>query len=310
MIITVTLNPAIDKTVEVKNFEPGRLNRVKSVRLDAGGKGINVSKVIKSLGGISKATGFLGRENSSFIINYLNRHNIENEFVFLSGETRTNLKIFDSSRKVITEINEPGPEVEDTDIENFERVLFKNVQQGDIVVLTGSVPKNAEEDIYGIWIKKLNKNGVKTILDAEGNLLKEGIKQSPYLIKPNIHELEGLLGYKVSGVKEIESFAKKLIEDFNIEIAVVSLGNKGAIFVNRSQTVYAHGPQVDIKSTVGAGDAMVAALAYSIEKELDFEKAVTLSMAAAAAKTMVEGSKPPSIDIIRTLEKQITYEIV
>lgn len=310
MIITVTLNPAIDKTVEIKDFEAGKLNRVEKVRHDAGGKGINVSKVIRSLGGESIATGFLGRENGSFIVDYLNKLNIRNEFVFVEGETRTNLKIFDSSRKIVTEINEPGPYINENDIEELERILFKNANPGDIVVLTGSVPRNVDAGIYGRWIRKLRQNGVKTILDAEGALLKEGIKESPYLVKPNIYELEGLLGRRISGVEEAKACAGALVREHNIKVAVVSLGNKGAIYADENHSVFACGLEVDVKSTVGAGDAMVAALAYCMERKLGFRKSVTLSMAAATAKTMFEGSQPATLDSIMAIEKQIICEAV
>lgn len=310
MIITVTLNPAIDKTIEIKNFEVGKLNRIETVRLDAGGKGINVSKVIKSLGGDSKATGFLGRENSSFITEYLDRSNIKNEFVFVNGMTRTNLKVFDSVNKTVTEINEPGPYVEDNEVKQLERFLVDTVRHGDIVVLTGSVPKNVDKGIYGRLIKLLKQNGAKTILDAEGNLLREGIKEGPYLIKPNLFELEGLLGHRITGIKEAESFAKSLIKDYNIKIAVVSLGDKGAIFVDQFQSIFTHGLEVDTKSTVGAGDAMVAALAFSIEKKLNLNKAITMSMAAATANTMVNGTQPAALDTIEMIEKKITFEII
>lgn len=310
MIITVTLNPAIDKTIEIKNFEVGKLNRIETVRLDAGGKGINVSKVIKSLGGDSKATGFLGRENSSFITEYLDRSNIKNEFVFVNGMTRTNLKVFDSVNKTVTEINEPGPYVEDNEVKQLERFLVDTVRHGDIVVLTGSVPKNVDKGIYGRLIKLLKQNGAKTILDAEGNLLREGIKEGPYLIKPNLFELEGLLGHRITGIKEAESLAKSLIKDYNIKIAVVSLGDKGAIFVDQFRSIFAHGLEVDTKSTVGAGDAMVAALAFSIEKKLNLNKAITMSMAAATANTMVNGTQPAALDTIKMIEKNIKFEII
>jgi len=310
MIITVTLNPAIDKTIEIENFETGKLNRAEKVRLDAGGKGINVSKVIKSIGGESIATGFLGRENGKFITDYLDKSNIKNEFVFVDGETRTNIKVYDSTRKIVTEINEPGPNVIDSDIENLNQILFKHVNKDDIAVLTGSVPKNLDKGIYRELIKALKQVGVKTILDAEGNLLREGIKEGPCIIKPNLFELEGLSGHRINGIKEAESYAKSLISDFGINLIVVSLGDKGAIFVEKSRSIYARGLKVDTKSTVGAGDAMVAALAYSLERNLDLESAIRLSMAAAVANTMVSGTQPASLESIKIIEKQITFEAI
>lgn len=308
MITTITLNPAVDKTVEIENFEAGAVNRVKSVRLDAGGKGINVSKVIMSLMGKSKAVGVLGGTSGCFIKDYLERAGIENEFLFINGETRTNLKIIDRIRKTNTDINEPGPRLEVKDIERLKQMIFKNIHESSILVFSGSVPENVDKEIYAKWIKAAKEVGAKTILDADGELLKQGIEAGPFLIKPNIQELERIYGEKLLDNTQVESFARSLINNYGIEMIVVSLGAKGAMFLNKECSILAEGMKVEVKSTVGAGDSMVAALAYSIDMGYDFEKSVKLAIASGTANVMTTGTQPADLATIIQLEKQVAFE--
>lgn len=308
MIITITLNPAVDKTVEIGNFEVGTVNRVSSVRLDAGGKGINVSKVIMSLGGRSKAVGILGGPSGNFVKEYLDRMGIENDFLFIKGETRTNLKVVDNIRKTNTDINEPGPRVTCREIETLRQKIFCDMKKDTIVVFSGSVPENVDKEIYGIWVSQAKKLGAKTILDADGELLKHGIEAGPFLVKPNVHELERFFGTRIGDVWEAERFARKLIDAFGIEMVVVSLGKDGAVFLNKERSLFVHGIKVDVKSTVGAGDSMVAALAYSMEKGYDFEKSAKLAVAAGTANVMTSGTQPADLNTIIELEKKATFE--
>ena len=307
MITTITLNPAVDKTIKVNNFSVGNVNRIEAIRLDAGGKGINVSKVIKNLGGKSKAMGILSGNSGKFIKEYLDSINILNDFVFTEGETRTNIKVVDEISHTNTDINEAGPEASDKDLDEVSGKIFSNINSEDIIIFSGSVPSNVDKKIYGDWIKKAKAKGAKTILDADGELLKNAISAGPYLVKPNIDELEGMFNKKINGVKEAVEIAKGLL-DYGIVIVVVSLGSKGAIFVNKEKSIYAHGLKVDVKSTVGAGDSMVAALAYSIEEGLSFEESVKLAVATGTANVMTSGTEASDIKTIIELEKQVTFE--
>ncbi|MGH4140217.1 1-phosphofructokinase [Clostridium sp.] len=307
MITTITLNPAVDKTIEINNFRVGNVNRVTSIRIDAGGKGINVSKVIKNLGSESKAMGIVSGKSGQFIKEYLDEIRIVNDFVFSEGETRTNIKIVDIINHTNTDINEAGPQASLKDLNEVSDKIFNNISSEDILILSGSVPSNVDKKIYGNWITKAKEKGAKTILDADGELLKYGILAGPYLVKPNIDELEGMFNKKINGVQETVEIAKGLLE-YGIIIVAVSLGGQGAIFVTKENTIYAHGLKVDVKSTVGAGDSMVAALAYSIEKGLSFEETVKLSVATGAANVMTEGTKASDIKTIVELEKQVVFE--
>jgi 1-phosphofructokinase len=305
MIITVTLNPALDRTVEIDNFEIGSVNRIVSERIDAGGKGINVSKTIKSLNGTSRALGLIGGRSGLFIKDCLDRMGIENEFMLIQGETRTNLKIVDKVRKTNTDINEPGPVITAEDIKKIEGLIFKDIDQNSTVVFSGSVPANTDKRIYGRWIKRSKALGVRTILDADGDLLKYGIAEGPYLCKPNIKELKMLTGKHIEDTAEAGFLGERIAKENGIEIMVISMGDKGALFIDKSGTRYAKAPEVEVKSTVGAGDAMVAALAYCLDKGFSMEETIRLSMASAAAAVMSEGSQAASYETIIELKKRI-----
>jgi 1-phosphofructokinase len=305
MIKTVTMNPAIDKTVEIVNFRVGAVNRISSLRLDAGGKGINVSKTIKALNGSSLATGILAGKTGEYIKNYLDQMGVDNDFIFVNGETRTNVKVVDRLNHTNTDINEPGIiDMAQEDLSLLEKSIFDPMGKDDILVLSGSVPSNVSSAIYREWTERAVKSGIRVLIDADGELLREGIKARPYIIKPNINELERLLNRKLANVDEVASAAKSLL-DTGIEIIAVSLGADGAVFVKRDQTIYAEGLSVDVRSTVGAGDAMVASLALAFTRDFTFEEAVTLSIATAAANVASSGTLPPKLEDVRSYESQV-----
>jgi 1-phosphofructokinase len=306
VIRTITLNPAIDKTVEISKFSVGSVNRVTSIRTDAGGKGINVSKVIKSLGGESAALGFLAGNNGRFIKDYLDNIGIQNNFVFTHGETRVNLKVVDKVNKTNTDINEPGVIVTEDDIRELEKNIFGDTEPNSIIVFSGSVPAGIPKDIYRTWILRAKEAGMKTILDADGELLEEGIKAGPYLIKPNIHELEKLYNKKLDNIESILEVSIELFK-YGIKKIVVSLGEAGAIFIETNKVLLAEGLKVEVGSTVGAGDSMVAALAYSIEQSYNLEDTVILSVATSAANVTTSGTEPASYEKILELKKNVKF---
>ncbi|HVI39293.1 MAG TPA: 1-phosphofructokinase, partial [Anaerovoracaceae bacterium] len=276
-----------------------------SIRLDAGGKGINVSKTIKALDGSSIATGFLAGRNGDYIKECLNRMQVFHDFLFVKGETRTNLKVVDRCNQTNTDINEPGLiDITEEDLSRLEHKIFSDMSKDDILILSGSVPSNVPVGIYREWTERANKSGIRVLLDADGELLREGMKARPYLVKPNIEELESLLNRKLNDMDEIASAGRSLL-DMGIETAVISLGADGAVFFHGEHAIYASGLKVDVKSTVGAGDAMVAAFAFAISRDDPFEKAVALSVAAGTANVASEGTQPPDIKDVLHYEAQV-----
>ena len=275
MIITVSMNPAIDKTVEVSRLLPGGLNRILKVEYDAGGKGINVSKTIRELGGESIATGFLGGNAGKTIENVLNERNIQNDFIWVDGETRTNTKVFEENGEV-TELNEPGPIIGEEQMKKLMNKLEEYADENALFILAGSIPNGVDKHIYAKIIRLVHTKGAKVLLDADGELFRNSLAAGPDMIKPNRVELEEYAGidYRASD-EEILQMARDLLAK-GMKTVAVSMGKSGAMIVREGFEVRCPALSVKAHSTVGAGDAMVAALAYSWDQNLDDEETVRL----------------------------------
>ena len=307
MIITVSMNPAIDKTVEVSRLLPGGLNRILKVEYDAGGKGINVSKTIRELGGESIATGFLGGNAGKTIENVLNERNIQNDFIWVDGETRTNTKVFEENGEV-TELNEPGPIIGEEQMKKLMNKLEEYADENALFILAGSIPNGVDKHIYAKIIRLVHTKGAKVLLDAEGELFRNSLAAGPDMIKPNRVELEEYAGidYRASD-EEILQMARDLLAK-GMKTVAVSMGKSGAMIVREGFEVRCPALSVKAHSTVGAGDAMVAALAYSWDQNLDDEETVRLCMAASAGAVTTIGTKPPTKELVDELKKQVILE--
>ena len=310
MIYTVTLNPAMDKTVEIPFLTIDAVNRIASMRTDPGGKGINVSKVIQKLGGASVAAGILGGGTGRAILSALTEMGLTTLFHFVEGETRTNMKIIDPDNHTNTDINEPGVTVSEEILEKLLEELLAKVTKEDIVVISGSMPKGSPKDTYYTWTKAFREKGAKVILDADGDLLKAGLKASPYLIKPNNHELGALTGRALETPEEIAETAAELMKEYGIGKVVVSMGGDGAVYVTKDKTIYAEGLKVPVGSTVGAGDSVVAALAVSEEEGKTLEETVRLSTAVGAANVMCSGTQAAEYEVVETLLPKVVFRTI
>lgn len=309
MIYTVTLNPAIDKTVEIEGLTVGAVNRISALRADAGGKGINVSKVINVLGGKSVAMGIIGGAGGDMIEKSLKDAGIETDFVKVESETRVNLKIIDTEQEINTDINEPGAPVTEDVIAEVENKLKARLEKGDIVVIAGSLPKGAPTDTYSRLIRLCNAYEALTVFDADGALLKDGILAKPYLIKPNNDELTRLFGKTVKTADDAVLYAKKLRAD-GISSVVVSLGGDGALFVNDDGVYRANPVKVPVRSTVGAGDSMVAAICLSLERGYSIGEMITLAIATSAANVTCSGTQPAELSVIESLKQKVSWECI
>lgn len=307
MIITVTLTPALDKTVILPDFCVDRVNRIQSLRLDAGGKGINVSKVLKSLGTDSLATGILGGSTGRFIEEKLKEEDIACDFAWVDQDTRTNLKVVDPLRHTNTDINEPGAQVSVAVLESVFRKAAAAAKPGDIVVLAGKAPSGADPDLFGLWTNRLKALGIRVYLDADGDLLQEGVRACPALIKPNDQELSRLMGRELKDLSQITEAARQLVES-GVGTTVVSLGGDGALFVTADRVLRGHGLKVQVQSTVGAGDSMMAALAHGASRGLPFRDTCALAMAVSAAAVTTPGTQPADPDTVHALLKQVVIE--
>ncbi len=304
LIVTVTMNPAIDKTVQLESFEYGSLNRISNIIVDAGGKGINVSKTIKELGGETIATGFIGGSGGNIIEKALKEKGIRTDFVIVEKETRTNLKVAEKNG-FITELNEPGPQISQKEIELLIEKLLYYAGKDTIFVISGSIPSGVDKEIYKNLIETLKEKGSMVFLDADGELFEKSIEAKPDIIKPNRVELEEYfnIDYRADDA-ELIRLGNELIQK-GIKVVIISLGQMGALFLSENTCIKCPGLKVSAHSTVGAGDAMVAAFVYGIHEGLEFRECAKLSMATSAGAVTTKGTKPPTRDLVDELKEKV-----
>lgn len=307
MIYTVTLNPACDRTVVIDRFQVDQVNRIRESRQDPGGKGINVSKVVCALGGESTATGILGGSTGEYIAQALTEMGVMQAFVQGEAPTRTNLKVVDPVEGTYTDINDSGEPVSQETLSRVLDALNRRAQPGDLAVLAGKLPKGAPEDTYARWTRALREKGVSVYVDAEGEALRQAVSAAPALIKPNERELADLTGVPATTREEIAESAGHLLAG-GVGSVVVSMGAEGALCFSREGRWQAKGLRVPVKSTVGAGDSMMAAMALGEERGLPMKERFRLAMAVSAAKVMVSGSQPPERDTVEGLLAQVEVE--
>jgi len=308
LIVTVTLNPAVDHTIYINNFAKDEVNQIEYSVKDPGGKGINVSKALKNLGCDNIAMGLIGGETGKYIEDYLKEIGLTTKFNHISGETRTNIKIVDLLSGETTDVNEKGTIVNNDELEIFMETYSKTLNKGDVVVVAGSIPKTLDNQIYRKLVEVGNEHGCKMILDARGDLLKEGIKGKPFLIKPNKAELEEILGEKLNDRKGIIKACRQIITG-GVEYVCLSMGSQGALLVSKDNVYYSTPINVKVRSTVGAGDSLVAGIVAGYFNEMPMIDAFRLGIASAVVSVTKEGTKAPSYDeVIEFFNKVNVYE--
>lgn len=284
MITTVTLNTAVDKLYELGSLQVGKVNRVRKCHATAGGKGLNVSRIIRLLGEKVTATGFLGGYSGRYVEELLENDDIPHDFIPIMGETRTCINIIDDSGQS-TEFLEPGTPVSPEEFERFIGTYRKLLLSSDVIVLSGSIPAGCPVDIYEKLIRTAKENNRLVILDASGESLKQGIRACPTMIKPNKDEIKDLLGAGASPSESAAEAAGRLREK-GIRMPVISLGKYGAVIACSEGIFYGTPPDVCVKNTVGCGDAMVGALAVGLARGYSVEKLLRLALAVSAASAM------------------------
>ena len=286
MIYTVTLNPAVDYYMDMNKLEEGELNKVNNSYTLAGGKGINVSKVLKNFGIESMALGFCGGFTGEYIRADLNKYGIKDNFILLEEDTRINVKI--KTEKKETEIMGKSPKILKQNIDALLSII-DSIEDNDILVLSGSVPSSVKEDIYKDIIDKTkSKNNVRVIVDSRDNAFKIAVKEKVFLTKPNKKELSEYFGKDIRSVYDIIVYAQKLVTDGS-ENVIVSLGKEGSIIVNKDEAYIGNAPDGELVSSVGAGDAMVAGIVYGISQNLSIIDAYKYAVASGTATAFSEG---------------------
>jgi len=307
MIITITLNPAIDKTAQLDELQIGELNRLQNIVVDIAGKGISVARMISTLGGTPLTTGFMGEGSGEFILSTLDELKIATDFVRVKGDIRTNLKVLDKETR-LTEINEPGIKVTETEVTKLFNKIAKRAKPGTIFVLSGSICQGVDAEIYARLIHLIHKQGALAFLDTDGEPFRAALEEKPDFIKPNRHELMEFFNVKGNlTLPELKELCAQLIGK-GIPMLALSMGAEGAMFVKGDRCNYAKGLDVICRSPVGAGDSMVAAFAYGMSKGLPREEMFKLAIAASAGAVITQGTKPPAREVIEKLLAQVELE--
>lgn len=292
MILTVSLNPAVDRNCRLAAMEPGAVNRLDSAESVAGGKAVNVTKVLRQFHMAVAAVGFLGGNGGTLIEESLERMGVECHFTRVGGDTRMNTNIVDGQGRV-TELLEPGPVITGEELRLFLKQFSGCLETCELVVLSGSVPEGVPTDIYANLIELCRMAGRKVILDTSGEALRLGVKAAPDLVKPNRRELEYLAGKELKSPEEIESAARDLLRQ-GVGTVVVTLGSEGLLGVEGEETVFQAAKPVQAVNTVGCGDTVVASLCMSglTQEDMGTALAKAAAMAAANLTTKENGSIP------------------
>ena len=301
MIYTVTLNPSIDYIVRLDKVLRGSVNRMDSDDKFAGGKGINVSRVLKRLGIENTATGFIGGFTGKFITDTLEEEGISSHFVEVEQDTRINVKIKADAE---TEINGPGPEISSQKLEELEKFL-SSLTSGDTVVFAGSSPKNLGNVVYKKLIGLTRKTGAQVVCDFEGQTLLDSLEFEPLLVKPNNHELGDIFGVKLESLDQIESYARQIL-DKGAQHVIISMAGDGALLVTRDGAYFAKPIKGNVKNSVGAGDSMVAGFTGEFVRSGDVIQAFKWGVACGTATTFSDDLA--TADYIKEIYEKVEVE--
>jgi 1-phosphofructokinase len=306
-IATITVNPAVDQTASIPNFRSGAVNRVAWEQSDPGGKGVNVASFLSDFDYAVTVSGFLGQENAALFHGFFAQKGLSDRFLRIAGKTRINVKIIDEAQDQVTDINFPGPSPTAEDIAALHRLMDELAIDHDWFILSGSLPSAVPSSLYRELTQRLKAQGKTVILDASGDSLRQALTAIPYAIKPNIDELQEYLGISLRSETEVLQAARGLIEE-GIECVVVSLGAGGAIFVEAESAVWARPPKVNVVSTVGAGDAMVAGLVTAKLRGLSLPDCARLATAFSIGALSQVGPRLPPPDQVEAFIEQVRIE--
>ena len=301
MIYTVTLNPSIDYIVRLDKVLIGSVNRMDSDDKFAGGKGINVSRVLKRLGIENTATGFIAGFTGKFITDTLKEEGISSHFVEVEQDTRINVKIKADAE---TEINGPGPEISSQKLEELEKFL-SSLTSEDTVVFAGSSPKNLGNIVYKELIGLTRKTGAQVVCDFEGQTLLDSLEFEPLLVKPNNHELGDIFGVRLESLDQIESYARQILAK-GAQHVIISMAGDGALLVTQEGTYFAKPIKGNVKNSVGAGDSMVAGFTGEFVRSGDVIQAFKWGVACGTATTFSDDLA--TADYIKEIYEKVEVE--
>lgn len=307
MIATVTLNPSLDRHVAVENLVIDDTNRWVSFKSEPGGKGINVSRVICELGGRAVAYGFMGGVDGTSLRNILKQKGVPCDFTSIKNEIRSNFIITDLKTQCQTRIAAPGPRVSDGELKKLVDKIAGIKPKPGYMVFAGSVPPGVRFDIYKELIAKMKGLGITTVLDSADLWLQEGIQAKPDIIKPNVREAQTAIGKELNTEEDIINAVKAFISG-GVGIAAISRGKEGMIIGDKDTIFKVVPPDVQVRSTVGAGDSTVAGLVLKLSQGGSLEEASRLAVAAGTAATLTSGTELCHKEDVEKLLPQVRVE--
>lgn len=307
-ITTVTLNAAIDKTYVLDTFPLGQVSRVSEMISVPGGKGINVARVARQLGGQVRATGYVGGSNGDFIVKELTKAGLVNDFVIVEGESRLCLNMIDKTSNTSTELLEPGPVVTAADVAAIKEKVRRLAADSSIVAFSGSLPKGAPASLYAELIEIAKAGGAKTFLDTSGDALVEGVEARPDLIKPNEDEIGRLLGGKPQRETELYSGVLKLLE--RVGCVVVTLGAGGSLAGYAGTLHRIRAPRIEAVNPVGSGDSFVAGMAVALASGEPIGQALRLATASGTANALNAQAGDVRPEDVKRLLDQVRIETI
>lgn len=301
-IITLTVNPALDLYTTVEKLEPEKKMKSKPPTKDAGGGGVNVSRVLKRLGVEARAIYTRGGYTGQIYEELLKSEGIDQDPLEVKNDLRQNFAVSETSSGNIFRFGFPGAELKEEELEAVRKKI-EEIDEAEYLIASGSLPPNAPKDFYSRIAKLAKDKGLKFILDTSGDPLKEILKEGAYLIKPNAEELEQLTGKKADNEEDQKKVLREVLEDHPIEIIVLSLGPKGAILATRDNITHFPAPKVDFISSIGAGDSMVAGIVCSLSQGNSLEDAVMFGLACGSATI-----KSPGTELLTKQDAESLYE--
>ena len=297
MIYTVTLNPAVDRELSVESFEFDTVMRAVKWRVDCGGKGFNVARMLLELKTESIAMGFAGGKSGERLEHELRSLSIGTDFNWVSDETRTNISIVNADNSRYLKVNEPGPTISQKDLDALIQKIKDRVKPGDWWVLAGSLPPGVPEDIYESLVTIVENAGAHAVLDTSEGALLHGCKAGPYLIKPNDVEALQLIGAQPDAEVSLEAIAAEILERGPKNV-IISLGKRGAFMAANGEFREISSPTITEKNPIGAGDSMVAGLVWALNERKPFFEAVQAGIACGAATAGQDGTDMGSYDTV------------
>ena len=309
MIYTVTLNPALDKEYTVSRLNMDEVLRALSIQLDYGGKGFNVSRMLVSLGSKNAAIGFLGGTTGKFLQDGLSDLGIQTDFIWITGETRTNISVVSKADAHTIKINEPGPTISADESTKLIRKIKGLVHPGDWWVLAGSLPPGVQADIYARMISIINAGGGKAVLDTSGEPLELGCQAKPFLVKPNTFEAAQLTGMPADTPEQLMDLAP-FIHKMGVENLIISAGKKKSYLSNGKNRWFGVSPPIEEINPIGAGDAMVAGFVWRLEKGDSMQSAFPWGIACGTAAANQPGTGMAARPQIEQLVQKVMIEEV